>query len=109
MLASLAAFGVVGVGLVAFGARLGRRAFYVGIAPAVLSTVWVAARLGDVTGGAAVTERYRWVGGLDLGIDLRLDGLAATMSLVIAVVGVAVLVYAAHYFAPDAADLGRLA
>ncbi|MDQ3896626.1 MAG: DUF4040 domain-containing protein [Actinomycetota bacterium] len=109
MIACLAASALVGVGLVVFGARLGRRAFYVGIAPAALATVWVAARLGEVTRGGAVTERYRWVGGLDLSIDLRLDGLAATMSLVIAVVGVAVLVYAAQYFAPDAADLGRLA
>ena len=109
MIASLAAFAVIGVGLVAFGARLGRRAFYVGTVPAVLATVWVAAQLGEVTGGGAVTERYRWVGGLRLSIDLRLDGLAATMSLIIAAVGVAVLVYAAQYFAPDAADLGRLA
>ena len=31
------------------------------------------------------------------------------MSLIIAAVGVAVLVYASSYFAPDARDLGRLA
>ena len=58
MIASLAAFAVIGVGLVAFGARLGRRAFYVGAAPLALATVWVAAQLGEVIRGGAVTERF---------------------------------------------------
>src|SRR3712207_5103369 len=102
MIASLVAFAVIGVGLVAFGARLGRRAFLVGAVPAVAVTVWVAAQLGEVTAGAPVTERIQWVGRLGLTIDLRLDGLAATMSLLIAAVGVAVLFYAARYFARDA-------
>ena len=105
----LAVFAVTGVGLVAFGARLGRRAFLLAAVPMMTAAAWVAAHVGEVTGGAPVTERTGWVGGLGLSLDLRLDGLAATMSLIVATVGVAVLVYASHYFAAGASDLGRLA
>src|SRR5687768_14820001 len=109
MVASLAAFAVAGVALVAFGARLGRRAFLLAALVPVAVTVWLASQLGRITGGSAVRERVAWVDGLRLSIDLRLDGLAVTMSLIITIVGVAVLVYAAWYFASDARDLGRLA
>ncbi|MGD9997110.1 MAG: hydrogen gas-evolving membrane-bound hydrogenase subunit E [Ilumatobacteraceae bacterium] len=109
MIACLIAFAVVGSALMAAGARLGRRAFLVAaIAPAV-SAIWVATQLRGVTRDSPVTEQVRWIGGLDLTIALRLDGTAGIMSLVISVVGVAVLCYAFRYFAPDAPDLGRLA
>lgn len=100
---------MLGVGLVAFGSRLGRRAFVVGAIPPAVATVWVATQLDSVTSGRPVMERLRWVGELGLSVDLRLDGLAATMSLIVAAVGVAVLLYAPRYFPPDAPDLGRLA
>jgi multicomponent Na+:H+ antiporter subunit A len=109
MIVCLAAFAVVGGLLIGFGARLGRRAFLVGALPAAAATIWVAAQLGEVTDGRAVTEHAGWVGDLGLGVDLRLDGLAATMSLIVTVIGVAVFVYASRYFAPEARDLGRLA
>jgi multicomponent Na+:H+ antiporter subunit A len=109
MIAILVACGLVGVGLVAVGGRLGRAAFVVGAIPMAVAAVWVSVRLGDVTDGNPVVERVGWVGDLGLSVDLRLDGPAATMSLVIAGVGVLVLLYAARYFAPDARDLGRLA
>jgi multicomponent Na+:H+ antiporter subunit A len=104
----LAVFAVVGLGLVAFGSRLGRRALLVGTIPMIAATVWVATKLDQVARGP-VTDRSGWVGGLDLTLDLRLDGLSATMSLIITAVGVGVLLYAAQYFAPDARDVGRLA
>ena len=109
MVVSLAVFAVVGIALVAFGAPLGRRAFWVAELPLIGAGVWVATQLGPVTAGDSVTEHVRWVSALDLSIDLRLDGPAATMSLVVCGVGVVVLAYAARYFAPDARDLGRLA
>ena len=109
MIVSLAAFAVVGFWLIAFGARLGRRVYVAGALPAGFAAVWVATQLGRVTGGAPISEQFVWVAGLDLAVDLRLDGLAATMSLVVAVVGVLVFVYAAHYYASDAPDQGRLA
>ena len=109
MVVSLAALAVTGIGLIAFGARLGRRAFWVGALPLGAATAWVTAQLGGVIDGVPVSESLRWVSGLDLAVDLRLDGLAALMSLIIGAVGVAVLAYSTRYFAPDAPDLGRLA
>ena len=109
MIATLLAFAVVGAALVAFGARLGRRAFLLGAIVPAATTLWVATQLSAVTDGRPVTETMHWAGELGLSVDLRLDGLAATMSLIVAGVGVAVLLYAARYFAKDAPDLGRLA
>jgi multicomponent Na+:H+ antiporter subunit A len=109
LVTSLGAFAAVGFALIAFGARLGRRAFLVAAVVPAAGTVWLAAQLGRITGGSVVQERVEWVDRLGLSIDLRLDGLALTMSLIITIVGVAVLVYAARYFAPDARDVGRLA
>jgi multicomponent Na+:H+ antiporter subunit A len=109
MLVFLAAFAVTGVGLIGLGGRLGRRAFLVGAVPTALFAMWAAAQVPATTDGEVRTEQVGWVSGLDLSIDLRLDGFALTMSLIISVVGVLVLVYASRYFAPDAKDLGRLA
>jgi multicomponent Na+:H+ antiporter subunit A len=109
MIGCLAAFAAIGIGLVAFGSRLGRRAFLVAAVPAAGTTAWVAAQLGRIADGNPVVQTVGWIEGLGLSVDLRLDGLGATMSLIIAAVGVAVLLYAARYFAPDARDLGRLA
>jgi multicomponent Na+:H+ antiporter subunit A len=105
----LGVYAATGIGLIAFGAGLRRRAFLVGALPFGGTIVWAGLKLAAVVSGHPVSERADWVGGLGLTIDLRVDGLAMTMSLIIAVVGVAVLVYASDYFAADAPDLGRLA
>ena len=109
VIASLVAFAAAGLVLLAFGAPLGRRAFYVATLPLIAGGAWVVTQLGRVTDGQPPTAKVSWVGSLHLTVDLRLDGPAATMSLIVCGVGIAVLVYAAHYFAPDAPDLGRLA
>jgi multicomponent Na+:H+ antiporter subunit A len=109
MVASLAAFSAVGLILVAFGAQLGRRAFLVAAVVPAAATVWLTTQVGRTTHGSGVQEQIGWVDALGLSIDLRLDGLALTMSLIITIVGFAVLVYAAWYFASGARDLGRLA
>lgn len=72
--------------------------------PASVSARFRADRARRVKRGAGAGS-----GRLGLAVNLRLDGLAATMSLIVAVVGVTVIVYAARYFARDAPDLGRLA
>jgi multicomponent Na+:H+ antiporter subunit A len=109
MFVLLLACTVVGLALVASGARLGRGAFLVGALPMAATAVWAVAQLDRVDGGAILTEHAAWVSGLGLSIDLRLDGFALTMVLIISVIGVAVLLYASRYFAADARDLGRLA
>jgi multicomponent Na+:H+ antiporter subunit A len=109
MIVALASFAFVGLALIAFGERLGRRAFLVAAVVPAATTVWVCSQLGRVTDGRPPTERFVWVRDLGLTVDLRLDGLAATMSLIVATVGVLVLLYSASYFPADARDLGRLA
>ena len=109
MLASLLLLALVGGALIAFGAPLGRRAFVVAAIPVAGTAAWLATQADRVGDGDVVTQHVSWVPGLDLSVDLRLDGLALTLSLIISIVGVAVLLYAASYFARDARDLGRLA
>jgi multicomponent Na+:H+ antiporter subunit A len=109
MIALLAVYALLGSGLIATGSRLGRRAFLIGaVAPAV-TLAWLVYRLGDVVDGAIPWSRVAWVPQLDLWLDLRLDGFAATMSLIIAVVGVVVFLYSAAYFSGGTPDLGRVA
>jgi len=100
---------MVGLVLVVWGSRLGRAAFLVGALPPAVSVILVYWRLGDITAGRVVADRATWVVGLGLSLDLRLDGLAATMTLIVAGVGVLVMVYAASYFPAGSPDLGRLA
>jgi multicomponent Na+:H+ antiporter subunit A len=109
MILILATFAVVGLGLIAFGARLGRGAFAVGAVPPLAATIWVTAHLDGVSRGHPVVARLAWVGDLHLAADLRLDGLAATMSLIVAAVGVLVFAYCGGYFGRDTPGLGRLA
>ncbi|HZR14856.1 MAG TPA: hydrogen gas-evolving membrane-bound hydrogenase subunit E [Acidimicrobiia bacterium] len=78
------------------------------VAPAV-TIGWIATCLGRVLDGHPVTQRVTWVAGLDLSMDLRLDGLSATMTLVVAAIGVLVLAYAACYARRETPDTGRLA
>jgi multicomponent Na+:H+ antiporter subunit A len=92
---ALALYGVVGLLLVLCGSRLGRGAFLVGAIPAAVSTAWVCIHLGEVVGGRTLVASAAWVSGLGLSLDVRLDGLAATMTLIVAGIGVLVMVYAA--------------
>jgi multicomponent Na+:H+ antiporter subunit A len=105
----VAAYAVVGSLLLAFGGRLGRRAFVVGCLPYALTLAWLIPRLDEIIDGRVYSDRLTWVAPLDLSFDLRVDGLAATMTLIIAGVGLLVLWYARGYFATDSPMLGRLA
>ena len=109
VVAILALFGLVGVFLIAFGERLGRSSLLVATIAPVVSALWVCLRMPDVVAGRVVSEHLSWVGGLGLAVDLRLDGMAATMTLIVSGIGVLILVYAHSYFDADTADLGRLA
>jgi len=62
---------------------------------------------------APLTETWTWVGPLNLGLDLRLDGFAAVMVALVSGIGVVVFAYAARYFPArprgDRSGLGRFA
>ncbi len=109
MTALLVACAIVGVGLIVAGRRLGQRAFWVAALPLAAIAVWAAGHLHGVGAGRVTTQHVTWVAGLDLAIDLRLDGLALTMTLIVSLVGVAVCIYATRYFSARSEDLGRLA
>src|SRR6186713_3079187 len=108
MLLVLAVHLVAGVLAIAFGARWGRRALWAAVVGPVVALVWLTARAPEVLDGKVITERVRWVPALGISFDLRLDGFALLMALLVAGVGVLVLAYAASYFSPRGDDVGRL-
>ncbi len=99
---------LVGGGIVVAGRRLGRAALWPALVPPVATLVWLAAQWSTVTAGGAVEETATWVPELGLALDLRLDGFAALMVLLVAGVGVLVLVYSRSYFPTSSDGLGRL-
>ena len=109
MVVSLLAFAAVGGGLLLWGRRLGRNAFVLAAVVPAVSGLWLLANSPSVVRGAPILEGATWVHGLGLAIDLRLDGMALTMSLLVVGIGVLVLLYARQYFDADAPDLNRAA
>ena len=109
MSALLVLHAVVGIGIVAFGARLGRRALLVGALPSAVTLGWLATHLGTLLDGGVVTESLGWAPRLGLSIDLRLDGFAALMVILVAAIGVVIFGYAMRYFSATATAVGRLA
>jgi multicomponent Na+:H+ antiporter subunit A len=105
----LALHALLGVAVIAFGARLGRRGFALGAIAPIATLAWLGVQGGDVLDGQAVTEHVSWVGALDLAVDLRLDGFGVVMLLLVAGIGVTVFGYSLRYFAPTGDGLGRLA
>lgn len=100
--------GALGLAGIAFGARLGRAGLLLGVLGPLAAVVWLAVQLPAVTGGDAVTETVRWVPTLGIDVDLRLDGFAALMVVLVSGIGVLVYAYAARYFPREGPDLGRL-
>lgn len=100
---------VIGVGLVAAGRVLGRRAFVVAALAPLSVLVWAAVNWNDVTGGEPVTETFTWVAGLDLAIDLRLDAFALVMVAIVSGIGLLICIYSLGYFSAQKPGLARLA
>ena len=99
---------VVGAGIVVAGRRLGRSALWPAAVPPVLTLLWLASQWSTVSEGGSVEESFSWVPELGLAIDLRLDGMAALMVLLVSGIGLLVTVYAASYFPTSSDGLGRL-
>ncbi len=76
--------------------RWGRMAFYPLALVPLGSLVWVA--LNWPGHGRAATVAVGWVPELSMNIDLRFDGLAAIMSVLVLAIGAVVLFYCADYF-----------
>lgn len=75
---------------------LGTRGFYVLALMPLGALVWLL--LNWPTGGEPLTQTFAWVPSLQMDIVLRLDTLAAVLSVLILGVGALVLIYCANYF-----------
>ena len=99
---------VVGVGLLL--GRPGRPGLLIGGLAPVVALAWTVGHLPAVLDGRPVVERTEWVPTLGLAFDLRVDGFAMLMVLVVAGIGVGVLAYGWSYFSDDdAAEVDRTA
>lgn len=108
MIALLLTHLVVGVGIIAFGRRLGTRAAVIAVLPAVATLAWLLARRQSLFGGGIVTEKMSWMPALGLDLELRIDGFSAMLVLLVAGIGVAVHVYARTYLDGGGPRTGRL-
>jgi multicomponent Na+:H+ antiporter subunit A len=83
------------------GRRLGRATASLNASILLLVSVALALRVPQVLDGAVQTWRWEWLPDGLLSLSLRVDALALLFALVVSVVGVLVLGYAARYFGPD--------
>jgi multicomponent Na+:H+ antiporter subunit A len=89
--------------------RWRRQVFLFTLLAPVSALGWLALRWSDVVAGRAPTETIVWVPGIGLSLQLRLDGFALLMVLLIAGIGALVMIYARSYFGPDKTGLARFA
>jgi multicomponent Na+:H+ antiporter subunit A len=99
----LVAHAVVGIAILSMTGRLQRAAWWVGALPMLATLAYAGAYWNQVLDGRPVTEHIPWISGLDLAIDLRLDGFGLLMLLIVSGIGVAVMAYGSRYFSPSAA------
>ncbi|WP_418275175.1 Na+/H+ antiporter subunit A [Isoptericola jiangsuensis] len=88
---------------------MGRHAFWVLALGPASAAAYALANTSRVLAGDYPEVSVRWVPGLDLSIDARLDSLAWLMMLVVGGVGAVVLLYCSAYFSRDALGTGRFA
>lgn len=108
MLALIVLHAVLGLAIIGFGERLGRRALAIGVIGPVVTLVWLATQLSTVLDGGSVDQSTSWVPGLGLAFDFRLDAFSALMVLMVSGIGVLVFAYARWYFPATKVGLGRL-
>ena len=89
---------LVGSTILVCGRRAPRLGVWLGVL--VLSASFVAT-IALARRGAAPHDVWTWVDGLGLRIDLRLDGFAIVMALVVSGLGAVILSYASSYFEHD--------
>ena len=81
----------------------------VAMAGAALAAVPSVLLLADASADRTTTTSLTWLPAADLDLGLRLDGLSAAMTMIVAGIGLVVVVYAAGYFADDPRRASALA
>ena len=79
-------------------------AFALAAVPLAATVGWLAAMLPGVDDGDGADQHVSWIPTLGVELDLRLDGFAALMLVLVAGIGVLVVAYAWRYF--DHGDRG---
>ncbi|MCI1963709.1 MAG: Na+/H+ antiporter subunit A [Ancrocorticia sp.] len=87
--------------------RRGRMGFAVLSLIPALAFLWFVLRLPEAFAGKVYTLALAWVPQLGLRFDIRVDGLATVMGLIVTGVGALVLIYSSRYFSATAPHLGR--
>jgi NADH:ubiquinone oxidoreductase subunit 5 (subunit L)/multisubunit Na+/H+ antiporter MnhA subunit len=100
---------VVGLALVSAARPAATRpaaAFLLAAVPLGATVVWLAVRLPDIVDGDVFTSHVSWIPTLGVDLDLRLDGFAALMLVLVAGIGVLVVAYAWCYLShPEPPDI----
>ncbi|WP_051215148.1 Na+/H+ antiporter subunit A [Granulicoccus phenolivorans] len=86
---------------------LGRKAFWLLALPSAGTAVWALLNIGWTQ--TPHEERYPVVPSINAALDFRIDSLSWVFTLVVSVVGAAVLAYCAGYFSNKETDLYRFA
>ncbi len=110
LLVLLAAHWAVGIVVLAAASRLRTWAFALAALPMIATIGAVGSRWTTIRDGRAVEESVTWIAGLDLVADVRLDGFAFLMTLLVSGMGVVVLGFATSYFdrSPTSARIAGL-
>ena len=109
MLVLVVAHAVAALAAPALVRALGRQAFAVLALVPGAAFAWILLQLPDVLAGQVPTEVVPWIPALGVSLALRLDALAAIVSLLVTGVGALVLLYCTRYFGASARGLGRFA
>jgi multicomponent Na+:H+ antiporter subunit A len=99
----------LGIGIIAGGRALGRRAFLVAAIAPLATLIWAATQAGQVLDGRPVTASFAWVEQLGITIDLRLDAFSLVMVVLVSGIGLLICIYSLGYFSHDQPGLARLA
>ena len=107
MIVALSVFALAAVVLPAVARVAGRAVFVIAALVPVGAFVHAAVALPGILDDRPLEVRVPWVPQLGLEIALRMDALAALLTLVVTGVGALVLVYCAAYFRPGDRGIGR--
>lgn len=110
LLVLFAAHWAAGTVILVAASRLRTWAFALAALPMVAALGVAGARWSTIRDGGAVEESVTWIDGLDLVADVRLDGFAFLMVLLVSGMGIVVLGFAASYFdrSPTSARIAGL-
>ncbi|MCB0962102.1 MAG: DUF4040 domain-containing protein [Acidimicrobiales bacterium] len=70
---------------------------------------WAATQASGILDGTPVVSSHTWVPEIGLAVDLRIDGFALLMVLLVAGIGTLIQLYASQYFSADREGIARLA